>query len=1550
MQRSDQSPSRFSDNFTQLQQLEPRRLMAATVQLPFRLDFSNPVSGTVVDKDGEGTGFGGTQAGRASQLDINASRGALTMTADSAKGQPTAALETAFDGTTRGFTITTRLKGPLGNLLRTGHQAGLYFGPDQNNSVRVAAVYTSAGERLQFTTLVNGRHVTSEASTYVTLGVKFSTISTLDLQITGDSVTGQVTARYAINGKSFVKLPTTLTVPAANKAAFFNSASRSGLLVGDRAAPVTATFDSFSIAAGVTAYVPVASVSRPRVVMSDLLTSGSSQPQTVRLTNTGEGDLTITAATLGGDHAGEFSLVNPLTRTLTLKSGERYDFYVKYTATNSNAVRSATLAFATNDPSGAPTSVELRGLGLGGAGGANEPALQRIIDLYGFKTNTGQSTTNNAFDKSITSADEVTMPRLVKAGGTGQVTLEMLGVFANQISKTTIGWYEAGNPQSTYLVGGVTADRAQSLSPLDDGMLTFDPGAAGFGLYANFTLGSAARPTNRNVYSEDVLNSWETNADNQKKVRFYKLRDADGSVVENAYIVTFEEYNVTFDQNDIVGIIRNVQPAAVGAELGLENLDGVPAADQLVMSRVRNKNATLPNEFHDISTLRLRNAGSQPLVIADMVLSNSDFVILSGGGARTLAPGAFVDVKVQFVYNDPSALGNKLRKSTLTITSNDADEAAKVVKLNGLWQSYSENQPNGTSAEPTAETIVAAFGYSTVISTATSKINTKGVATPAGDEVMSELWQRADTGLPVTVRMLATYHQQYDPMWNTRSSVSWYDPTKINTTRNKPQLTQVVAHNQADSQSLLPRLEGSDTALATGSFIPGAEVFGFNVDSYNGTYSQAALNTPNDASNPGHGWRFYVAKDANGNIIPDTYIAAQDYVKVSWANYDYQDNILLITNIRPSSAPLTVQSVAAVALTDGNSVTWRAATAKDVTSYNVWRRVSGSGDAFVVVGSASGTSFIDTATASGQSYDYYVTSVAYQGGESAPSATVTANAGTGTVTAPASATNVAATANTANSVTVRWADNSGNETGFRVERKLTNGAYAAVGTVAANVLTFTDTSVTGSTGYTYRVIAINAAGDAATSNESTVTTPATTPTTPAAPVALTGVNIGSPTPVGTVNTVTEGRDYDVVARGADIYGTADSFNFLYQQKTGDFDVSTRVTGLTNVDPSTQAGLMVRESLAANSKNVNIKARSSGLRLTYRTSTGGTTTATGTGDANFPNVYLRLQRVGNVFTTYTSADGANWTQFGQVTLTLGSTVYVGLATCAKSTTTTTTANYRGYGDTGSVTPPTTPTNTTPAAPTNLNAGQPSSTNVALSWTDNANNETGYRVERQTGGNAWAVVATLEANRLSFSDTTVSAGATYNYRVVATGPTDSPASNVVTVTTPAAPTTPTAAATLTAAADAYVYDGAKTTNYGNAGTMQVKQSSAGFNRQGLIKFDVSSLANVNSAKLRLLANLNTADSVQMAVYGVSTQTWTEGGVTWNNKPAPGSLLGTTTVNSVTGTWVEIDLTAYVKQALANGQTTITLSLQGTASSTAFVSVATRDAGNGPQLVIA
>jgi hypothetical protein len=72
-------------------------------------------------------------------------------------------------------------------------------------------------------------------------------------------------------------------------------------------------------------------------------------------------------------------------------------------------------------------------------------------------------------------------------------------------------------------------------------------------------------------------------------------------------------------------------------------------------------------------------------------------------------------------------------------------------------------------------------------------------------------------------------------------------------------------------------------------------------------------------------------------------------------------------------------------------------------------------------------------------------------------------------------------------IALAWSDAT-NETGYRIERAVTGGAFATVTSVAANQTTFTDTGLTPNTSYTYRVVAFNAAGSGAPSSTATART------------------------------------------------------------------------------------------------------------------------------------------------------------------------------------------------------------------------------------------------------------------------------------------------------------------------------------------------------------------------------------------------------------------------------------------------------------------------------
>lgn len=114
-----------------------------------------------------------------------------------------------------------------------------------------------------------------------------------------------------------------------------------------------------------------------------------------------------------------------------------------------------------------------------------------------------------------------------------------------------------------------------------------------------------------------------------------------------------------------------------------------------------------------------------------------------------------------------------------------------------------------------------------------------------------------------------------------------------------------------------------------------------------------------------------------------------------------------------------------------------------------------------------------------------------------------------------------------------------------------------------------------------------------------------------------------------------------------------------------------------------------------------------------------------------------------------------------------------------------------------------------------------------------------------------------------------------------------------------------------ADSYVNSGAVTTNYGTATSMVTKESVAN-DRAAFMKFDLSGLTgNVSSAVLRLNVKSLTA-AADRTVYSVSTDTWTESGLTYSNSPTIGNPAGSVRVTN-TG-WVEFDVTSYVMSEFA------------------------------------
>ena len=180
--------------------------------------------------------------------------------------------------------------------------------------------------------------------------------------------------------------------------------------------------------------------------------------------------------------------------------------------------------------------------------------------------------------------------------------------------------------------------------------------------------------------------------------------------------------------------------------------------------------------------------------------------------------------------------------------------------------------------------------------------------------------------------------------------------------------------------------------------------------------------------------------------------------------------------------------------------------------------------------------------------------------------------------------------------------------------------------------------------------------------------------------------------------------------------------------------------------------------------------------------------------------------------------------------------------------------------------------------------------------------------------------------------------------------------LTTTTPPPPPPPTPTGTvLRAAVDAYVRDGPSAgTNFGSATELLAKRSpNVGNNRETYLRFDLSSVATINTAKLRLFGRLsNTVNaSSTTTVYNASNTTWGESTITWNNRPVAGTTArGSVTVTGTTANFYEIDLTSFLKAEKSAGRNLVTLVLRNQTTTDAYsIFNSDENATNKPQLAL-
>jgi glucose/arabinose dehydrogenase len=356
-------------------------------------------------------------------------------------------------------------------------------------------------------------------------------------------------------------------------------------------------------------------------------------------------------------------------------------------------------------------------------------------------------------------------------------------------------------------------------------------------------------------------------------------------------------------------------------------------------------------------------------------------------------------------------------------------------------------------------------------------------------------------------------------------------------------------------------------------------------------------------------------------------------------------------------------------------------------------------------------------------------------------------------------------------VDLAWNDNSTNETAFQVERRDNGGAWAVVNSqITPNSVTYRDWSARPGNSYEYRVSALGTGASSAVSNTAAANTPAITP----------------PPPSNLAVIVVAPNRIELAWRDN---STNEAF-FVIQRRFGSEawqNIATTTTdNVTYVDTTTIGNavytyrILSRNWAGDSAPSNEAVANTANVQLTPNPASNLTATAISTTridlnwfDNSTNETGFRIERrTGAAAFATIGTVNANIAAFSDTTAALGVTYDYRVVAF----------NTNGDAPVSNTVTLSTSNPNLPAAPSGLNASFTDWT-VTLNWTDNANNETRYIVQRRAGlGSQWVNRTILTGNITQFVDIDVVPNATYLYRVIAGNALgNSTTSNEVTVTT-------------------------------------------------------------------------------------------------------------------------------------------------------------------------
>ncbi len=360
---------------------------------------------------------------------------------------------------------------------------------------------------------------------------------------------------------------------------------------------------------------------------------------------------------------------------------------------------------------------------------------------------------------------------------------------------------------------------------------------------------------------------------------------------------------------------------------------------------------------------------------------------------------------------------------------------------------------------------------------------------------------------------------------------------------------------------------------------------------------------------------------------------------------------------------------------------------------------------------------------------------------------------------PVTPAGLAATVASSTSISLQW-NSASFASGYRIERRNESGGFAVVASVASSDLatqSFTDTGLAVNTAYGYRVIATHANVESLPSDTAYASTPADTMlvlTTDSAGGADATVRRDLPEiALGTqTNLMVAGYDPDTWSVRSDAAKT-----YLRFDLTGVGAFTSAKLNLAFVGESRFADVgyyMPYLALLAESSDTWVENTITWSNAPQNNLSGVGFTGSFTG-VGYNEYFEVLPSPGEVVTFELSAAYLSSNRGANNQITLGLAHYDGGAVIEWAS--------REHPTFAAPTLELIIASSLPNRASFLTAGPGSGWSIALNWKDNSTNETGFVIERREGAGAFAVLQSIGANAVSFSDATTQAGITYTYRI-------------------------------------------------------------------------------------------------------------------------------------------------------------------------------------------